>query len=183
MIKIFTFLHYRLQYFFHCYFPTNNHMTCTPHVQSHGIYPHGMHPWSLFIWIINWRGLHLCHIWTIQPLSQHVKVYITFIIFLQISFYCVFPVKREAKILSPGGSLKFWGLEGIKNFRTWGLPFFLEGEGLFCWGGGVSTLLHACQEQSFNVIALLLLEKRTRKFFHNSELWMGIFKINSSSVS
>lgn len=43
MIKTFTFLHYRLQHFFHCYFPTNtwhvppmyNHMACTPMACTH----------------------------------------------------------------------------------------------------------------------------------------------------
>ena len=32
------------------------------------------------------------------------------------------------------------------------------------------------QEQSFNAIALFLLEKQTRKFFCNSELWMALSK-------
>ena len=36
--------------------------------------------WSVFILLINWRGLYLCHIWTIQVLSLNVRVYIRFII-------------------------------------------------------------------------------------------------------
>ena len=38
------------------------------------------------------------------------------------------------------------------------------------------------QEQSF-IIALFLLEKRARTFFHNSEFWMVLFEIISVSVS
>ena len=41
--------------------------------------------WSLFIGLIKWRSLYLSHIWSIQLLSLNVKVYIRFIIYLQIS--------------------------------------------------------------------------------------------------
>ena len=38
------------------------------------------------------------------------------------------------------------------------------------------------QEQIFKVITLFLLEKQTRTFFHNSKLWMVLFKIHLLSV-
>ena len=146
MIKIFTFLHYRLQHFFHCYFPTNtwhvppmyNHMACTPMACTHD---HCLYGSSIE---------EVCAFVIFEPFSHWVYM-LRFILRLLYFFRFHF----------------IWG----------GRDYFVGG------GGEVSTLLHACQEQSFNVIALLLLEKRTRKFFHNSELWMGIFKINSPSVS
>ena len=45
--------------------------------------------WSVFIGLIDWRSLYLFHIWAIQLLSLNVKVYIRFIILLQISFFVV----------------------------------------------------------------------------------------------
>ena len=43
--------------------------------------------WSVFTGLTNWRGFYLLHIWTIQLSSLlNFKVYIRFIVFLQISF-------------------------------------------------------------------------------------------------
>ena len=103
----------------------------------------------MFIELINWTGLHLSHIWTIQVLSLNVKVYVKFILFLQISFFicwqlCTlalylhvfcFQSEGEVKSLSTGV-----GGKELKNFRTGAVTFF------FFWlrMGEVSTHYIPC---------------------------------------
>ena len=116
---------------------------------QHDIYIHThTYTWSVFIGLINWKGLHLSPIWAVQLLSQNVKVYFRLIVFhfawfiswqlywiigLRISFTSSFFFVSSQRRLSK----KFVDWEGLKKLGLGELLFCLES--IFVGGGGGSV--------------------------------------------
>ena len=101
--------------------------------------------WSVFIGLINWRGLLLSHIWTIQLSSLNFNVHIRFIIFLQISccFFYLLTVTSDKRFVHWLHIFMIFvsSWRACKRFKDWRDKKLRTGGVLLCWW--VSTPFHA----------------------------------------
>ena len=113
--------------------------------------------WSVFTGLINWRGLHLSHIWTIHLYWVYMlRFALGLLYFFRFDFAFLFVksyVGWEICALASHLVFCFQSEGGVKSLRTWGRGGNFRTGGvtnLGIWGGGifagVSNPLHAMMQ-------------------------------------